>query len=547
MITPQTNIRLVKAPFEIDENNQLTFTNVTSQTNYFTSLPYIEMEESSYQRKDDRIRYAGKFDDLLGYTYCMYQNSDYSNKWFYAFVDRVEYVNDETSFVYISTDPYQTWMFEYEMKASFVEREHVSDDTIGKHTIPEGLETGDYIIQDEVLKTTIFDDIIYVIASSLNLEATPDPISGFPIGYTTNVSGIYSGLQYWWTDNDTDLSNKINEVDNAGQGEKIYSIFSAPKSALSVADRRLGKNHNIVSTTTPAYNTLGPLYMPTGLGKLATTYEYTPKNNKLLTSPYIFLVCDNSAGSTININFEDIDGMLTNGFTPVLYYAITPSCSMKMTFPYYKYYNSVSDSLTGPKMPQFSWNSDAFLNWMSQQSLNLWSEAIGIGLSAGIDVASGVYNIGGISSGLITKESQMVNQGRSNLGGAIFDAFNLVKKIENHRRDSGNVRGNTNSADVLYAMGKMGFHFYIFTIKKEYAEIIDNYFSMYGYRVNELKVPNLNSRTYWNYIKTVNVNILGDIPQEDLQKLKNMFNSGVTLWHDPTKFLDYSQNNAIVV
>ena len=66
---------------------------------------------------------------------------------------------------------------------------------------------------------------------------------------------------------------------------------------------------------------------------------------------------------------------------------------------------------------------------------------------------------------------------------------------------------------------------------------------MYGYSTNTLKIPNLNNRPNWNYIKTIGINIVADIPQEDLQTIKNIFDNGVTLWHKPTTFLDYSQNN----
>ncbi len=547
MITPNSRIRLINAPIEIDYNNELTFNNATAQANYFLSLPYVEMDEASYQRKEGYVRFNKGYDELLGYTYCMYQNTDYSNKWFYAFIDRIEYVNDETTFVYISTDVYQTWMFDYEMKASLVEREHVEDDTIGLHTIPEGLETGDYIIQAEQAQADIVGEPVYVIASSLNLDSTPDPVSGFDIGYTDVVSGVYSGLQYWWTDNHTDLADKILEVDRAGQADKIYSVFACPKMALSATDRvDIGPNHGIYFTEQLQSVDFPKIIRPNFLGTTAVTEQYIPKNGKMLTWPYIFLNVDNSAGSTMNIKFEDVSGIEENGLTPICYLAITPSCSIKMTFPYYKTINTVSDTLTGPKYPQFSWNSDAFLNWMSQQSINLWSDAVGLGITAGMDVAGGIYNVGGVRSGFITSESQLMNQGPG-VGSALAGAFDLVKNVMNHKRDSGNVRGNTNSADVLFAMGALKFHFYIFTIKKEYAQMIDNYFSMYGYRVNELKIPNLHSRVNWNYIKTVNVNLIGDIPQEDLEQLKRMFNRGVTLWHNPSTFLDYSQDNSIII
>ena len=64
-----------------------------------------------------------------------------------------------------------------------------------------------------------------------------------------------------------------------------------------------------------------------------------------------------------------------------------------------------------------------------------------------------------------------------------------------------------------------------------------------GYQTNELKVPNINNRPYWNYVKTQGINITGNIPNEDLEIIKTLFNSGITLWHNPTYFLDYSRNN----
>lgn len=85
--------------------------------------------------------------------------------------------------------------------------------------------------------------------------------------------------------------------------------------------------------------------------------------------------------------------------------------------------------------------------------------------------------------------------------------------------------------------------FTTFTIQKQFAERIDKYFDMFGYLTNEVKTPNINNRPNWNYIKTLGANITGNIPQNDLDTIKNMFNLGITLWHNTSTFLDYSQNN----
>ena len=83
-------------------------------------------------------------------------------------------------------------------------------------------------------------------------------------------------------------------------------------------------------------------------------------------------------------------------------------------------------------------------------------------------------------------------------------------------------------------------------IKAEMVTVIDDFFSLYGFKIYKVKVPNMNSRTYWNYVKCIDSNIEGLIPEFYLDEIKNMFNAGITLWHDPTKFLDYSQTNSIV-
>lgn len=81
----------------------------------------------------------------------------------------------------------------------------------------------------------------------------------------------------------------------------------------------------------------------------------------------------------------------------------------------------------------------------------------------------------------------------------------------------------TNKINGVYVMLK--------TIKPEYRERLTNYFKMFGYRVNSLEVPKLRYRESYNYIKTVNVNIVGNIPEMYLEAIKGIFDRGLTIWH----------------
>ena len=57
-ITPSTNLYLLKNTNNLSKQNQLTFANVTAQTNYFLGLTNkLYVDNFTYQRKDYVIRY----------------------------------------------------------------------------------------------------------------------------------------------------------------------------------------------------------------------------------------------------------------------------------------------------------------------------------------------------------------------------------------------------------------------------------------------------------------------------------------------------------
>lgn len=125
-ITPNSEIRIIKVPLAIDNKNQLTFNSPEEQEEYFKSLPYIEMENCTYQRKDNVIRFNGHIDSIIEYNYVMYKNNNYSDKYFYAFITGMEYANNNTTYIYITTDVFQTWQFNFTFKESFIEREMIA-------------------------------------------------------------------------------------------------------------------------------------------------------------------------------------------------------------------------------------------------------------------------------------------------------------------------------------------------------------------------------------------------------------------------------------
>ena len=125
MVIPNSTIILLKCPISLDNKNQLTFGSKEEQYNYFINQPHEILDNATYQRKDGVIRYPDVIDNIIDYDYVMYQNESYSDKWFYAFITNMTYVNDGMTLINIITDVWQTWQFDIDIKRSFVEREMI--------------------------------------------------------------------------------------------------------------------------------------------------------------------------------------------------------------------------------------------------------------------------------------------------------------------------------------------------------------------------------------------------------------------------------------
>ena len=170
----------------------------------------------------------------------------------------------------------------------------------------------------------------------------------------------------------------------------------------------------------------------------------------------------------------------------------------------------------------------------SQNMATQWKQA---GLSAVTDIAGGalVGGAGGMVMGTIGGAKNLIELARDQM---------LAKTQANLVPDQ--AHGNVNSGDVVFSKHGCSFTFMPMSVKAEYARCADAYLDMFGYATNRIKLPNIRGRKNWNYVKTVGCYIEADIPQDDLAEIKGFFDRGVTIWHNPATFADYSQNNDII-
>ena len=539
-ITPTGQIILLNVPIEIDNKNQLTFSSESAQNTYFLSrkVSTFEYSDCSYLRKDSILKVPAHIDNLYNANYLMYRNRNFSSKWFYAFITKKEYVSDNCTALTIKTDCYQTWQFNIDIKPSFVVREMLStaDDVVGANVLPENLQLGEYICNknykllhnDDVPSHATNTDLSIVVACTLDTSG-----SGFTdVGM--QVDGIFQGVNYFCFHNTyptgiSALNVFLRNYATQGKLDYIQSIFMVPSFACQGAEDR--EDHKYVNSNL-VYNKYVNQPSYTDNKNMDFTLSdidgYVPKNNKLKTWPFAYLLVSNCSGTDVPYRFEDFYTISNNQKTIVtpsfrVQSCMTPSGSIRMAPLNYKgQETNPIEGINLGKFPMCSWVGDSYTNWLTQNGVNIGLGVAGSLLSTGSSVATG--NPIGVASGVL---------GVANTLGEIHKESIAPLQSE----------GNINCGDVVTASGQNDFRFQVMTIKSQFAKIIDEYFSTYGYSTNRVKVPNTNNRSNWNYVETRNIDITGNAPQEDVQEIKNMFDNGVTLWHNPSTFGDYSQSN----
>ena len=176
LIEPSTNIRLLKN-VPLDNTYRHTFyfmanaEGKTSQINTFMSYTKYNLTNQMYQRVNKGVaRVALKAEDIYDCNYMMFQNTNFGNKWFFAFITSVEYVNNTVSEIAFEIDVMQTWYFDYELKECFVEREHSVTDEVGDSLTDEPVELGS-IVCSSILTTDLFNDYMAVVASAIEEDS----------------------------------------------------------------------------------------------------------------------------------------------------------------------------------------------------------------------------------------------------------------------------------------------------------------------------------------------------------------------------------------
>lgn len=552
IIEPNSKIRLIKnCPLDITQEHTLWFDTIEEQKLYFLGLEHIEFTAMSYQRHARGVlRVPGLCDNLLAYNYMIFNNDiEGVKKWFFCFISEINYINTETTEIVYIIDDMQTWFFDYELKACFIDREHSATDEIGDNLVPEGLETGDYISTGGNIYVDELKRYSVCIASTVEEDEDGDIVDSKGGVY----GGIFSGLTFKSFSMDSagleSFQAFIEKVTSAGKSEGISSVFLMPSCFV---------------TESPSWN---PWETNRIVINLDTNYGVKrsdgnlPKNNKLNTYPYCYLYCTNMQGTSAIFHYEYFNAPTKCGFAVVGDYSPTPSVILSPVL--YKQVGepnpeNFDEKITLSGFPQLPFNIDTFKAWVAQNRGSLAMNAISTGVGfiqnskniafdTGLNIISNPTKIGGITSVAQGAQNQF-----NNVVDTALDIGNQLASVYDKSIMPNQAKGG-GSPLTLATFGYLNFLFLHKHIRPEFVDIIDDYFSMFGYACHRVKVPNRNVREEWTYTRTKGcvlvskANTVSAVPAPAIANISAIYNRGITFWRHPENVGDYSLPNPIIV
>ena len=512
-------------------DDSLYFASENAKNAYFTATQKLATCVAMTYTREQKgfIRVELRIGDIIGASYMRYKNTNFENKWFYAFVKNVEYINNNCTQVNFEIDPLMTWMGTFALNECFIERQHTIHDYIGSNVADEKLDTGDYVCQFST-RTYLLEDYTIVMFTTTNRNVTPPSIR------PNLIAGIYSGLyMYYPVDQNGNpysvleafagINGYLEYYQGINEIDEVVSIMMLPKHFVqNPTDNTMSPITDEIVIEKPYHN----FKYSTINGTLDT---YTPRNKKLFTYPYNYLLVYSTEGQHSEFKYEYFNTVPDEESTGSATFDLSGSANIRTEVDLIpKNYRGMpkdySQRLVMNNFPMCSWNVDSYKAYLAQLEASF-------GLKSSINLAKiGIGALTGNPIPLITGNTALIN-----------DVTNLV--VSQHKYPSiPNENRGVQTSDLMVSLGAKDFYFCQMCINKSYAIMIDDYFDQFGYAIREHGVPNMNARPYWTYVKTLGCSVEGNIPADDAKAIEDIFNNGIRFWKNHTQIGNYSLNNA---
>lgn len=535
-------VRKVNVPWAIDRKNYYTFSSVDERRNYMIArgISYVINDtDRAFTFRDGYIdldltsEIASSLKVGMHWKYVMITTE---NEDFFYFVTRFEYINLHTTRIYLEPDYITTYLPYITPVSSFVERGHVNlyekqgsyynlkDDSVKYLTSPEPYEVGEY--RCKKVNSIIINKPVAVIA--LDGSFLPDETDfSTRIGNISDVALVICGLTRT-TYNDTVIESAnefLRVAEQSGKTNHILnvSVYPAGLPGVSIGnesyqpsisfDSNFGINiRKITSTATASFlwitDVTSSLLAFRSLGNLDYVDQYTTNpeyDPKCYCQPYSYfaIIIENTIQSIYNPAYVKPPGVIPSNL--MYYYAFIGSECSDMAYIENVYGEVSSNTKFHSSLPSLYVESDQYRQYLYENRSRIISSRISNAKSAVFqkDIINGIDNE-------ITLQSR------------ISDLKLLpttpISSADNNQYSAGFV-SYLNIANYQQ--------------QEDGMQHLTELFLKYGYTINDVIVPDLNSRPAWNYIKSPEFNFTSNtgIPQDAIKAIKDIFASGVTLWH----------------
>ena len=570
-IPPNSDVMLCRGvPIDSDYKHTLYFESVADQNRYFLGKAFKQFHHVSYQReKRNVMSLEVPAPEVYACNYLMFRNTSYGEKWFFAFVNSVEYVSDTATNIYYEIDVMQTWMFQYTLKQCMVEREHSVTDKIFENTKPEDIGYGELMCgasRNLLSSHGLLGEYACVIASK------PYTSDAVPVRLYSQFCPVYG-----YIGTTEEINEVVQDYVRTGLQDAILSVTVANKLMATggEASKLMPKQVPKEDFKFVCYGVTSGIYEGVEQFKDQLPNGYKPRNKKMFGYPYNQLWISNNQGTVNEYRYEDFK-IDKDGFFHCEVAASGISSPECVLYPLdyrgaAKYYDHAI-VLTG--YPTVPWLGDTYKAYMALNRSQIISSFAVQGISSIADTVSGF--LGGATT--VNNAADMLQAAKADaaasgkevskvtktglrqqaMGGiysgigtavtAIADlATNFIQvaaKLRDISRIPPNVTGLAGAGSVTNALSRFDFTTYYMCVKPEYAEIVDKFFDMFGYNTCTVKVPNTHSRPHWNYVKTIGCEIQGFLPQEAANVIKAVYDRGVTFWKNGDEVGNYTLDNS---
>lgn len=545
---PNTVVKVLRnVPLDSTYTDTRWFESEGEQVAFFTGKAKYTFTDMTYQRVNNSVaqprgpltcRVPRIADDLYDCNYIMFQNTNYGSKWFYAFIRQVNYISPSNTEIVYEIDYLQSFMFEFQIKPCFVEREHASarEDNPFTNLVPEPVEIP--IWCEDIGNHERVDTATLGLSTSPKIVVTAVPSSvteSIFLGFDGAVySGVYSGAVYKVYDvkeygEVTSLLKKLAAVDGQNAVVSVYMTPCEPKKGWGTEDITVQTGINLKDES---FHTVKG--------------AYKIRNKKLLNGQFTYIKASSDTGEEISW-LPELFG--TDTLTAICRVGYLPTFSMFFA-PQYMGYRSAGTGVNeyGLSFEQgvnCVWNSYGFLGDAIKNAAKV---AVAVGAAYATGGGSVAASAGGSAASAGTGLSTSVRGATidemipSAQPASSPDIGELSSVLDMFTSKGATVKGSTAGDAMTFAMGLHGFELRRMCPDYYTLQRLDTFFDMFGYAVNTVKQPNLNTRASWNYVKLKNPCIFGSVPVQGMDAIKAAFARGIRLWHIDAVG-DYSAQN----